>query len=158
MTLTLRELTKDINSIDIPDILSCWHWLIGDITAVHTISVLGDIFLIGKDKGIYWLQSDCGKLSKIADNNAKFEKKLSDEAEYDEWFLPQLVEKLIDAGKILKENEVYSYNKLPVIGGEYSVENIEPTDMSVHFAFSGQICEQIKNLPDGTKVNIVVKR
>jgi hypothetical protein len=38
------------------------------------------------------------------------------------------------------------------------VENIEPTDVSVHFAFTGQICEQIKNLPDGTKVNITVKR
>ena len=54
----------------------------------------------------------------------------------------------------LKGNEVYSYKKLPVIGGEYSVDNMEPTDMSVHFAFSGQICEQIKDLPDGTKVNI----
>ncbi|MFH5972291.1 T6SS immunity protein Tdi1 domain-containing protein, partial [Clostridium perfringens] len=63
-------------------------------------------------------------------------------------------EKLITAGKTLKENEVYSYKKLPVIGGAYSIDNIDPTDMSVHFAFSGQICEQIKDLPDGTKVNI----
>jgi hypothetical protein len=45
-----------------------------------------------------------------------------------------------------------------VIGGEYSVDNIEPTDMNVHFAFSGQICQQVKDLPDGTKVNIKYKK
>jgi hypothetical protein len=65
-----------------------------------------------------------------------------------------LVEQLITAGKTLKESEVYSFKQMPVIGGEYSVDNIEPTDMSVHFAFTGQISEQIKDLPDGTKVNV----
>ncbi len=72
----------------------------------------------------------------------------------DNWFLPLLIEKLLIAGKTLKENEVYSYLKIPVIGGEYSVDNIEPTDISVHFAFCGQICEQIKDLLNGTKVSI----
>ena len=121
---------------------------------VTAISALGDIFLLGNDGAVYWLQTDAGDLTKVADSLEQYEQFLSDEEKVDNWFLPLLVEKLLAAGKTLKENEVYSYKKLPVIGGEYSVENIEPTDMSVHFAFSGQICEQIANLPDGTKVNI----
>jgi hypothetical protein len=72
-------------------------------------------------------------------------------------FLSPLIEKLKESGKILRDNEVYSFKVMPMLGGEYSVENIEPVDISVHFAFAGQICEQIKDLPDGTKVSIKVK-
>ena len=157
MSLTLKELSKNLTLIDTTDVLSCWHWLTGDTNEVHTISVLGDIFLIGKDNGIYWLQADCGELEKVADNREQFHQFLLDEEKFDEWFLPELVQKLVDAGKILNESQVYSYKKIPVIGGEYSIENIEPTDVSIHFAFCGQICEQIKDLPDGTDVNIVIK-
>ena len=32
-------------------------------------------------------------------------------------------------GKILKETEVYSYKNPPVLGGDYSIDNIEPTDI-----------------------------
>ena len=152
--LTLKELTKDITNVDIEDILSCWKWRVADMKAVAVMSYLGDLFLIGKDDAVYWLQTDIGDLTKVADNLQQFEQCLNDEDKIDNWFLPLLVEKLITAGKTLKENEVYSYKKSPVIGGDYLEDNIEPTDMSVHFAFSGQICEQIKDLPDGTKVSI----
>ena len=158
MVLTLKELTKDINSVDIDDILSCWHWIIGDMKEVHTISCLGDIFFIGKDNGIYWLQCDCGELIKIADSSDEFQELLHEEENYDEWLLPQLVEELISEGKILQNNQVYSYKVMPIIGGEVSTENIEPTDISIHFAFCGQICEQVKDLPEGAKINIVLKK
>lgn len=154
MTLSLDQLTKDITNIDIEDILSCWQWRVTDMKAVVTISCLGDIFLLGHDDNIYWLQTDTGDLTKIANSLEQYHQLLNEEENIDNWFLPLLVGKLKAAGKTLKENEVYSYKKLPVIGGEYSVDNIDPTDMSVHFSFSGQICEKIKDLPDGTKVNI----
>jgi hypothetical protein len=157
MNRTVNQLTKDITNIDIEDILSCWMWKVTDMKAVAVMSVLGDLFLVGKDDAVYWLQTDNGDLTKVAEDLAQFEQYLNDEEKIDLWFLPLLVEKLITSGKILNENEVYSYKKLPVIGGEYSVENIDPADISVHLAFSGQICEQIKDLPDGTKVNIEVE-
>ncbi len=154
MDLTLKDLTKDINNVNEEDILSCWRWLISNPKNICLISCLGDLFLTGQDGAIYWLATDSGELTKIADNSGYFELLLNDKDLFDYWFFPQLVQQLLEAGKILKENEVYSFVKLPVIGGEYSIDNIQPTDISVHFAFSGQICEQIKDLPDGTKVNI----
>jgi len=154
MTLTLKDLTKDIRKIDTDDVLSCWRWLLPDTKKIVTISCLGDLFVARKDNSIYWLQADCGDLTKVADNLEEYQKLLTDEDKLDNWFLPLLIEKLLDAGKILKENEVYSYLKIPVLGGEYSVDNIVPTDISVHFAFFGQVCEQIKDLPDGTEIKI----
>ncbi|MBE7170311.1 MAG: DUF1851 domain-containing protein [Williamsia sp.] len=154
MELTLEQLTKDISNVDLEDILSCWQWQLAGMQAVITISALGDIFLLGHDSAVYWLQADAGDLTKVAESLEQYKHFLCDDEKIDNWFLPSLVEKLITAGKTLKESEVYSYKKPPVIGGEYSVDNIAPTDMSAHFACSGQICEQIKDLPDGTKVRI----
>ena len=158
MTLTFQDLAKDITNIDVEDILSCWQWKVADMKAICTISCLGDMFFIGQDDGVYWLQTDHGELSKVAEDFQQFKEFLTDEDKIDTWFLPSLVEELIIAGKILKENEVYSYTKLPVIGGEYCVDNIIPTDISVHFALTGQIFEQIRDLPDGTNVSIKVKK
>lgn len=154
MRPSIQDLTKDISNVDQENILSCWQWRIANMKSIVAISYLGDLFLIGQDDAIYWLQTDTGDLSKVADNHQQFKLFLNDENKIDNWFFPQLFEQLQSAGKILKENEVYSYKKLPVLGGEYTIDNIEPTDISVHFAFSGQICEQTKNLADGTKVNI----
>jgi hypothetical protein len=154
MTLTINQLTKDISTIDIDDILSCWTWKTAGMKAVAAMSVLGDLFLVGRDDAVHWLQTDGGELTRVADDLPQFEQYLGDEEKVDNWFLPLLVEQLIAVGKTLKENEVYSFKKMPVIGGEYSLNNIEPTDISVHFAFTGQISQQIKDLPDGTEVDI----
>jgi hypothetical protein len=157
MTPTFQQLTKNMTKIDLTDILECWRWRIADMKAVVTVTALGDIFLLGHDDAIYWLQTDTGDLTKVANNMEQYLELLNNEETYDNWFLPLLVEKLLAADKKLNEDEVYSYKKLPVIGGEYSVDNIEPTNISVHFAYTGQICEQIKDLPDGTKVKINYK-
>ncbi len=158
MKLSLQELTKDITNIDIKDILSCWHWCLADMNAIVMMSCIGDLFLLGDDKSVYWLQTDSGTLTKVSDSIEQFQQYLIEEDKLDNWLLPSLVQQLTDAGKLLKENEVYSYLKPPFLGGAYSVENLQPTDISVHFAFTGQICEQIKDLPDGTKINIKFKK
>lgn len=154
MVFTLEDLTKDIDKVDVNEILSCWQWLLPDILGVAMITCLGDLFLQRKDGAIYWLQTDCGDLTKVAESLEEFNEFLYDEDKLDNWLLPSLVERLIKADKVLKENEVYSYIKPPVIGGEYSIDNILATEMNAHFSFSGQIFKQLKNLPDGTKVSI----
>jgi hypothetical protein len=157
MRPTFQQLTKDLTKIDLTDILECWQWKIADMKAVVTITAMGDIFLLGHDDAIYWLQTDNGDLTKVANTIEQFQELLTAEETYENWFLPLLIAKLLASDKKLKEDEVYSYKQLPVIGGEYSVDNMEPTNMSVHFAYTGQICEQIKDLPDGTKVKINYK-
>jgi len=157
MTTKLEDVTLDFQNLDLEDICSAWQWLLLEQKSLILISKLGDMFLLGRDNCIYWLQTDCGDLVKIANDLEHFETLLCKEEYLDNWFLPKLLMQLEMAGKSLGPNEVYSFKKLPVIGGEYSVENIEPTNISVHFAFAGQICEQIQNLPDGTKVKINFK-
>lgn len=158
MSFQLDDLIVNPENFDVADIFSTWQWRLHDQKGLVFISKLGDMFLLGEDDAVYWLQTDSGDLTKIAETLAHFEQLLTEDENLDNWFLPALIDKLEAAGKILKPNEVYSYRQLPVIGGEYAIENIEPADASVHFAFTGQICEQIQNLPDGTKVKLTFKK
>ena len=129
MKLMLKDLTKKLEKIDKVDVLSCWQWSIPFIKDIVIISRLGDLFVVGNDDSIYWIAIDTGNITKIANNLRQFEQLLNEENNIDNWFLPQLVEKLMMAGKILKETEVYSYKNPPVLGGDYSIDNIEPTDI-----------------------------
>lgn len=96
--MQLTNLIKDIGKIDTEDIRSAWQWLLNDQKSVILISSIGDMFLLGTDDNIYWLQTDGGTLTKVADNINQFENFLSEEDKVDNWFLPLLIDKLINAG------------------------------------------------------------
>jgi hypothetical protein len=157
MPFSTKGLIRDITKVNESDILSCWLWKLDQDMKIVMISNFGDLFLESEEGSIYWLLTDGGELKKIANDRNEFEKLLSKKEYIDNWFLPALVEKLLSAEMELKENEVYGLKKMAVLGGTYDIHNFLPTDMSVHFAFTGQICEQIKDLPDGTNVNITFK-
>ena len=44
----------------------------------------------------------------------------------------------------------------PILGGQYAIENLEPTDLSVHYSLLADIFRQTKDLPDGTRIKTVV--
>lgn len=155
MALTFQHLIKDLNKVDIEDICSFWTWCLADQKSVALISSVGDIFFVDKDGKINWLDTSIRVLKQVATNIQQFEQSLKDESNLDNWFLATLVEQLITQGKTLEENEVYSFKILPALGGDYSADNLEPIDISVHFAMTGQIHRQIKDLPDGTRINKV---
>jgi hypothetical protein len=63
-----------------------------------------------------------------------------------------LVDACRKAGVKIGPNQCYGFKIPPMLGGSYEVENMEPTDLSVHYSLLGEICEQTKDLPRGTKV------
>ena len=129
-----------------------WTWLIGTDKKVILVSAIGDMFLMANNGNICWLDVGLGNLKIIAADIEEFKRRLKDIEQVNDWFMIDLTTELRQDKK-LTEGQIYSYKKLPVIGGDYSVDNFEPTDMEVHFSFAGQIHRQIKDLPDGTKIN-----
>src|SRR6478736_2493012 len=99
MLLQFHQLIKDLNKIDLEDICSSWQWCLADQKSVAVISSVGDMFLIGNDDTINWLDTSIGQIKKIAENLEDFEVLLKYEENIDNWFLATLVEQLIDSGK-----------------------------------------------------------
>jgi hypothetical protein len=156
LTVTVLDLIKDIEKIDLEDITSDWEWLIGDYKNVLMVSKFGDMFLVNPDSEIVWLDTGTGTVTKVASSTTEFEEHLKNEEKVDHWFLPGLYLELESLSLILKENEVYSFQLLPALGGKYTADNIKPTDMSVHFSINGQVFRQLKNVPEGTEIKIEV--
>jgi hypothetical protein len=50
--------------------------------------------------------------------------------------------------------QCYAFKILPVLGGSYSVDNIYVATISEYLTFTADIHYQIKDLPDGTKIQI----
>jgi Domain of unknown function (DUF1851) len=69
------------------------------------------------------------------------------------WFGARLVDALRAAGKTLKAGECYL--KLPMLGGEYEPANFCGYEVVRHFQVWGPIHEQLRDIPDGTTVEIV---
>jgi uncharacterized protein YkvS len=155
MPLDYRQFTKDLNKIDLQDICSDWQWLLNNEYSPIMVSLSGDMFLSKVDGVISWLDTGTGQLEKIAENSAEFLLALTDLDNIDKWLLASTVLDLIESGLILKETEVYSYKIMPIMNGDYSIKNFDAMDISVHFSMTGQICRQLQNVPNGTKINKV---
>jgi hypothetical protein len=156
MKITWKDLSIDLSNIDRSKLIVDWIWLIGNDKEPIMVSSIGDMFLKDKNGKIYWLNVGEGLLDSVSENIDEFNLKLKDDSQVDEWFMIGLVQQIKESGLELENGKLYGYKKLPVIGGDYEPENFELTDLEVHFSLTGQIHKQIKDLPDGTKVNFKV--
>lgn len=138
------------------DICSDWQWLLNHAYTPIMISLSGDMFLSNEDGSIHWLDTGTGKLKKVAQSSNDFFLLLNDIDNIENWLLASTILDLIESGLVIKENQVYSCKVMPIINGDYSLTNFEATDISVHFSMTGQICRQLQDIPDGTKINKVV--
>ena len=154
MTFPFHLLIKDIDKVNLEDICSSWQWCLQDQKAVVLISVVGDLFLLGKDNTVNWLDTSTGKIAKVADDPEDFQQLLNNEANIENWFLASLVEQLISEGKTLKENQVYSFKKLPTLGGNYSADNLEPTDIPFISPLSDKFRDKLKTCQTEPKLTV----
>jgi hypothetical protein len=150
--ITWDDLTVNFESFDPGDLMKGWRWLIDESMHLFLVSAIGDMFLQDADGRVYWFDTGTAGLEEVAGSVEEFKKLMVQPENADQWFIPQLVGDLKAAGVELKPGQCYSYKVPPVLGGEIELENFEPADLSVHFGILGQIHEQTKDLPPGTKV------
>lgn len=154
--MTLDDLTVNFTHLVREEILSDWKWLIGDKKLPILLAASGDAFLQDLENGsIYWLDVGGGELRKIAQNQEEFSRQLQSKDHVIEYLAVHMVGDLIQSGKSLAEGQIYSLKTPYVLGGEYRLDNIEASDIEVHFSVLGQIHQQVSNLPEGTPVNSV---
>ena len=156
MEINLDDLTVKFNEEISDKLTERWTWLIGTDKKVLLVSALGDMFIADKLGKVYWLDIGAGELSLIAGTIQQFYHKLLDVEQVNEWFLIDLTTQLRNSDKKLKDGQLYSYKKLPIMGGDYTVDNFAPLNIVEHFGYTGDIHKQIKDLPDGTRVQIKI--
>ncbi len=125
--------------------------------------MFGGVFFEKTDGGVFWLECPTGEIAWVADSAETFQSYLSgprDDAWYehiDVWFLTEFVQKLHDAGKRPGPGQCYGFTILPVFReGRYEVGNILVLSARKWLTFAASLHEQIRDVPDGTKVQFKV--
>jgi hypothetical protein len=150
------KFTIQLNDQETAHLKTSWEWLLGSEWQPILCSAIGDIFFVLRAKSVWWLSTATGELEQVATNEVEFSQLLNTER-VDEWFLPGLVEALIEHGQRLKPSECYSYRVFPVFEhGSFSVENMFCMNIIEHFDLASQIHHQVRAKPDGSSVRILV--
>ena len=153
--MTINDLTVNISHLDRETLLSDWQWLIGTTKFPVLATLAGDAFVQDSTDGsVHFLDVVEGTCTEIASDGASFQQLLGDREFVMRHLSVQLVAPLIRAGT-LPAGQIFSWRQPPVLGGPYSAENLEPTDLSVHFSMLGQIWQQAARLPEGTQIGSV---
>lgn len=140
-----------------------WYWLVPEPWRPLLCSVFGGLFLEKQRGGVFWLECGTGMIEKVADSAQDFEAFMGAERDQrwhetiDEWFLPPLVEQLQEAGKRLLPGQCYGATILPIFeGGAYTVGNMFVVPTREWLTLTASLHFQMKDVPDGGKVEIKV--
>lgn len=152
--MDINDYLIDPRELDWHKLLDTWTWLVSGDFEVWLMNRFGDLFLIFDDGSIHMLDIGAGAIERLADSREEFFAKADQGGNGSDWFMIPLVTQLVASDMTLGEGECYSFKQPPILGGEYDVENSYVIPIEGHFHFYGSIHKQIKDLPDGAKVEI----
>lgn len=137
---------------DVDEALAEWRWLVPEPVTPLAVTAFGDAFLVAGSGAVLFLDTIAGQCDEIAPSVDVWKQAVRVPERIDEWFMPALLIALHEAGVFLSPGECYSAIHAIIGGGSFSVDNWAPTHWRVHFASSGRLHEQVKQLPPGTKI------
>ncbi len=156
MNVTWKDLSFLPSDEALAELHDAWAWLLPKTVKLVMASTLGDIYFQQEGEAVYWLNTGTAEITQVAKSRAEFLEMLKTE-KADEWFMPGLIQQLMEAGKILKTDYCYTYVTLPIFKqGKYEVSNLNPVPAKDHFGITGIIHGQIRDIPEGGKVKIEI--
>src|SRR5262249_54121563 len=88
------------------------------------------------------LDAGPGTLQQVAVNGDDFRNRLKDKSFVVEHFAPIIIIRMRERGLKLSPGQIYSFLVPPTQGGEYSPDNLAPTNVETHFSTLGQLHDQ----------------
>jgi hypothetical protein len=144
-------LTKTFTPETYARALESWSWIGIDGKVAVLASLFGDVFL--QDAQGYWfLDSLEGTLTKVGKTRDELQAMLDAEEGQDNFLLGGLAMSAERLGMLLEPNEVYDFQIPPVLGGKTTVDNIVKMDFVVSLNLAGQLHNQVRHLPPGSKI------
>lgn len=163
--MTIDDLTVSFAHLDRQSLMSDWRWLIDSSQSLISrwvkpsskppilLTASGNAFLQNSGDGsVYFLDTVDGTLEKTSSSSDEFRSQLQELTFVKRYFSVDLIGALRNSGTSLPPRKIYSFKVPPVLGGTFEVENVEATDIEVHFSISGQIHRQVAKTPAGAPI------
>ncbi len=132
--------------------LDAWQWLDLEGKTPILASAFGDIFLEDR-AGIWYLDTLQGQLQQTHATRTDLFDALCTPEGQEHYLLGGLVDRAIREGKSLGTGQCYDFKVHPALGGAIDYDNVEICDFVVAVDIRGQIHEQTRHLPQGTRIS-----
>jgi len=120
------------------------------------VNRFGDLFIVLDNGSVHMLDMGNSQLSRVADSRDQFAELLDVDDNANNWLMIPLVGQLVAAGMTLGPDRCYSFTIPPVLGGTYAFDNVFTVSLAERYSLMADICRQIKDVPDGAPVKLVV--
>ena len=137
-------------------IRKAWGWVgLNPIDVVAT-NAFGNVIVRATD-GAYWrICPEEWSCEQVARNEEEYAALSRNDEFRTDWEMACLVELARAKLGPVPDGRCYCLKQPAVIGGSYAAENLGTISMDELIAFSGDMAEQVKDVPDGGQVRIEV--
>lgn len=158
MGLSINDYLIEQHGINWPSVLSGWSWLLPPEFTLWLVTRFADLFLVMPDGTVHMLDVGSGTLRRVADSRDDFCTKVDEDGNANDWFVIPLVHNLVAVGIDLLPGHCYGFKVPPVLGGQYTLENVGTLPIADYLGAYASIHEQLKEVPDGTEIQLVSNR
>jgi hypothetical protein len=136
------------------EVKQAWGWVGIDPVELVTENEFGNL-IIKDAKDQFWrLCPEDVYCEIVANSIAAYNELIQDEEFLDDWFMTTMVEEAKKSLGELKPDRKYHLVIPGVLGGEYTGKNIKTVPFIELIRFSGDLGKQIKDLPDGSEIEL----
>jgi hypothetical protein len=146
------DLTRTFAAEQYARALESWAWIGLEDKAPLFTSPFGDVFFRGPD-GLWWLDTLEGHLTQPWATPSDLQAVLNTPEGQDQYLLAGLAFAAERQGLVPLDAQVYGFKTPPVLGGAVEVDNVEVIDFVVCVNIAGQLHDQIRALPPGTRIS-----
>ncbi len=155
--LSLDDLVAPVTDLgrDFPEAMASWRWLVSEKSKPLLITAMGDVFL-DLSTSVWFLDTERGTVDRVAASREAWKESMKDPERLAAWFRPALVHQLVQHGLALKSGEVFSPLVPAVLGGTENPKNFTTSQWRNHLHILGQVHDQVRRLPPGTRMDRIV--
>jgi hypothetical protein len=135
-------------------IRKAWGWIGLDPAAIVATNAFGNVIVRATD-GEYWrICPEEWSCERIAHGAVEYAALTQEDDFRTDWEMARLVELARQKLGPLPEGRCYCLKRPAVIGGSYDEANLGCISVDELIAFSGDMAEQIKDVPDGSQIQV----
>ena len=152
--MNLSDYLLPQEGLDWSRILSPWGRLLPDEVTVWFANRFGEPFLVTQEGAVHRLNVELGELERLAESREDFALRVDGVGVAQDWFMTPMVDAAEQAGLKLEAGQCFGFAVPTVLGGAYDVENVRVKSMAEYHAFLAALHDKIKDLPDGTEIQL----
>lgn len=147
----------DVEGLPLESLLANWRWLCPQQVRLVAVDAFGDLFLENADGTICRLDVCGGQLDRIAESIRQFQAGANSFERRTEWFHEDVAIALAEQGFPVSKGKCVGY-KTPIVFAQASgaASNVYVAQLEAYVAFLGDLHLQIRDVPDGEKVRLII--